>query len=83
MSTVQIKVHACQARNIAAQALIRARNGGRVPAAVSDPCVVREVLALAREQGVNVQFMAENKAGRWDPVDLAGVKKVLEGRAEE
>lgn len=65
---ITVQVHRCQARNIATHQLNAKR-----PVA-SDPCVVREILALAAELDIEVKFCDSKKR----PLDLAGVKRVLE-----
>ena len=63
-----IQVQKCQADNIAVHQL-----DAKHPV-VSDPCVVREILALAAERDIDIQFCDSNKK----PLDLAGVRRVLE-----
>lgn len=78
MRTVQIRVDANQAANIAEWALDKAMRGGS-PCAVSDQCVVKALLALAKERGVTIQFYGLDKHLAKTSLDLPGVKRVLEG----
>ena len=81
MATVQIRVQVCQARNIAECALDKAMRGGS-PTAVSDERVVKELLALAKKRKVEVEFYGvDERHLTRKPLDLAGVKRVLEGGA--
>lgn len=76
--TVQIRVEPSQASNIAEWALDKAQRNGL--SVVSDPCVVKELLALAQTRGVKVEFYGvEEKHLTKKPLDLPGVKRVLEG----
>lgn len=77
--TVRIRVDVSQATNIAEWALYKALRDGS-PCIVSDACVVKALLALAKERDVKVDFYAvEEERLAKVPVDLAGVKRVLEG----
>ncbi len=55
---VQVQVNPCLARSTAAFQLDQAESGR---AMVSDPCVVRELLALAAERGVTIEFYKRGK----------------------
>lgn len=79
MSKVQVRIHPSQAAMSAAWALDQSEQGRLC--AVSDPCVVKALLDLAKERGVKVEFVALGEKMETVPLDLAGVKRVLDGGA--
>jgi hypothetical protein len=77
MTVVTIRVQECQAGNIAENQLDKAQRGGL--SVVSDTCVIKEMLALAKKRGVKVRFYGVDEDLAKKPLDMAGVKRVLEG----
>jgi hypothetical protein len=74
---VSIRVQECQANNIAAHQLDKAMRGG--VAVVSNGIVVKSLLALAKKRGVEVEFYGLDEHLAKKPLDLPGVKRVLDG----
>lgn len=79
MTTAKIRVQHSQAVNIAQWILDRAVSTSRLPCVVSDPCVITELLILAKERGITVEFYAVGDVGGQVRLDMVGVKRVLEG----
>lgn len=77
MTTIQVKVQPCLARQQAIYQIGRARAGD--VAMVSDPCVVSALLAVAAERGIKVEFYTRDDNFHKVALDLDGVSRLLAG----